>query len=392
MNKHIFILAIFLGLVVFPIQPVLAGENLVVEFSCGNSTCPIFGVVNFAPGSTATGWAKVTNNSGATKKIAIEAINKTDTDNLASKMDLVIKEGETIRYEKTLAEFFSAGEIYLSDLSADSRTQYDLTVTFNSSTGSDFRGKTLGFDILIGFQGEEGMNGGGGGSGGGGGGGGGLPPGLTISNEAIVDTTETSATMTWSTSHYSTGYIIYGTASEKHTLDLSDTAGTPPKYGYEHATPEIDITPKATSHTTTITDLTPGTTYFYRAVSHGSLAVSREYTFTTPSTTKIDQTEQTEANVDVGVQQEATGSTLVENISGTTGASQQVAGNQISTETPPVEQQSPAGVNPFVASLGEAWGKVFGSSWIFTVLFIIVIVAILAFLFLPRNWFKRKAQ
>ncbi|MEK7562586.1 MAG: hypothetical protein AAB509_02825 [Patescibacteria group bacterium] len=49
-------------------------------------------------------------------------------------------------------------------------------------------------------------------------------------------------------------------------------------------------------------------------------------------------------------------------------------------------------LNPFVASLGEAWGKVFGSK-IFTIIFIIVIIAILVALFFPPKnwpWFKKK--
>lgn len=387
MPKYIFIIfAIFLGLMVFPVQPVLAVENLVVEFSCGSSTCPIFGVVNFMPGGTATGWAKVTNNSGAAKKIAIEAIHKTDVDNLASKINLLIKEGDNVRYEKTLADFFSGGEVYLSDLANGVQTQYDLTATFNSDAGDSFQGKSLGFDIIIGFQGEEGTGGGGGG----GGGGGALPPGLTISNDGFVNTAETSATMSWSTSYFSTGYIIYGTAAEKHTLDLSDTAGNPPKYGYEHATPEIDITPKATYHTVTITGLLPGTTYFYRDVSHGSLAISREYTFTTLPAV---QTEQPIQQQQAGQQGTVAGAST-ENTSGGTGSNQQ---GQPTTENPSSAEvpatltlpETQNGANPFLAGMG-----IFGStlnSKIFIFLIIIAIIVLLV-LFLPalRNLFKKK--
>jgi hypothetical protein len=119
------------------------------------------------------------------------------------------------------------------------------------------------------------------GGGGGGGGGGGLPPGLTISNTTTVETTETSVTITWSTSYASTSQVIYALATENHSLDLSDNSGTPPHYGYTRTTPETDVSPKVVSHSVTITGLSAGTTYYYRTVSHGSLAISQEYAFIT---------------------------------------------------------------------------------------------------------------
>ncbi len=108
-----------------------------------------------------------------------------------------------------------------------------------------------------------------------------MPPGLTIQNEATASTTEISVTITWTTSYPASSQIIYALGSESHTLDLTDTAGNPPKYGYAHTTPESDISPKVTSHSVTIPGLAPGTTYYYRAVSHGSLAISGERSFTT---------------------------------------------------------------------------------------------------------------
>jgi hypothetical protein len=379
MNKYIFIIfAIFLGLAVFPIQPVLAVDNLVVEFSCGNSTCPIFGAANFVPGGNATGWVRVTNNSGISKKIAIEAINKTDSDNLASKINLVIKEGGNVRYEKTLAEFFSGGEVYLSDLANGIQTRYDLIASFNVDAGDDYQGKTLGFDIIFGFQGEEGT--GGGSSSGGGGGGGALPFGLTISNEVLVDTTETGATMTWTTSYPSTSYIIYGTATENHTLDLSDTTGTPPKYGYEQATPEIDITPKVISHTLAITGLLPGTTYFYRAVSHASLAISQEYTFTTLQTvqTKQQSQQQMVAGAATGSDGDNAATLQAGRVLGAQrdGELSTQTGIENSTATADQGNQTPNTPNIFIAGLASIALNIknFFSSPIFVIILIIILI------------------
>jgi len=118
----------------------------------------------------------------------------------------------------------------------------------------------------------------------GGGGGGGLPPGLTIRGESVrtTDIEETSVTIIWTTSYLSTSQVIYSVEGEPHTLDLTDNTGTPPKYGYAHTTPEYDTSPKVTGHSVTITGLSPGTTYYYRCVSHASPpTITREYSFTT---------------------------------------------------------------------------------------------------------------
>jgi cysteine-rich repeat protein len=124
----------------------------------------------------------------------------------------------------------------------------------------------------------------GGETGGGGGGGGGGNPGsveLKISNEANTNITEAGVTITWTTNYAATSQIIYAAEGENHALNLNDFHGNPPKYGYARTTAEYDEVPKVINHSITITDLTPGTTYYYRTVSHGSLAVGEERTFTT---------------------------------------------------------------------------------------------------------------
>jgi len=268
-----------LGIGFLPAQSVLAA-NLTVQFENN----PLFSEASIAPGASVTRFIKVTNDSGSTQKIAIEAINKTDPDNFGSKLNLLIKEGEDTRYNNTLKNFFDNGETYLSDLGAGVSTQYDLTISFDSGADDTFQGKNLGFDLIIGFQGQEGT--GGGGSGGGGGGGiGQLPPGLTIPTQtvAVLSVEQTSVTISWTTSYNSSSQIIYAVEGEQHTLDLSDSLGTPPLYGYAHTTAETDVSPKVTNHTVTITGLAPGTTYYFRAVSHASLAISEEHVFITSS-------------------------------------------------------------------------------------------------------------
>ena len=225
-------------------------DNLVVQFE----KTPLFNEANFLPGEEVSRWVKVTNNSGSLQKIAIETINEYDPDNFASKMNLVIKESSTILYQDTLKDFFNAGETYLSNLANGATTQYDLSITFESTSDNLYQGKALGFDILVGFQGTGGATicgnnikeideqcdgtdlggqtctglGYNGGTlscnqscnfdtsnctgTGGGGGGGVLPPGLTILDESVrvTATTETSVTIIWTTSYFSTSQVIYG--------------------------------------------------------------------------------------------------------------------------------------------------------------------------------------
>ncbi len=280
-TEKIYIILIAISGLLFPVSFALAQtDNLVAEFE----QSPLFSEANFLPGGSVTRWIKVTNNSEETQRIAIEAINVSDPDRLGDVLNLEIKEGETTLYNDALSEFFFEGEEYLSDLAHSATTQYDFTVSFYTGAGDAFQEKNLGFDILIGFQGTEGgILPGAGSGGGGGGGGGGLPAGLTIQDQSvkITDIGETSVTITWLTSYHSTSQVVYGKAGESHTLDLTDTSGSPPKYGYAHTTPEYDISSKVTFHSVTITGLTPDTTYYYRTISHASLAISQEYNFST---------------------------------------------------------------------------------------------------------------
>ena len=279
-------------------------DSLVVEFE----TTPLFSEANFLPGGGITRWVKVTNNSGSSQRIVTEAINYPNpipAGDLSRALMFVIKEGTTDLYggssptgPKLLYDFYqdssSYSEISLSDLASGATTQYDFIISFPTEKENEWQNATTTFDILIGFQGTEGgilpgtgSSGGGSdggsstGSGSSSGGGGWLPPGLTIQNEAMATTTETSVTFIWTTSYPASSQVIYAEEGENHILDLTDNAGIPPKYGYARTSPEYNIIPKVTSHSVTIGGLTPGTRYYYRTISHASLAIGEEHSFTT---------------------------------------------------------------------------------------------------------------
>jgi len=107
----------------------------------------------------------------------------------------------------------------------------------------------------------------------GGGPGGGAPIYLTISNETNGEVLTYSVTVIWFTNVPATSRVIYDTVPH-------DILGSPPNYGYAFST--IEDPNKVTYHEVTITGLFSGTTYYWRAISHGSPEIwGDELSFTT---------------------------------------------------------------------------------------------------------------
>ena len=404
----IFLIAIFGAgfLSVLPTNATL--DPLVVEYSSNGGTTwsplsgSMFSETNFLPGNDVTRLIRVTNNSGETQRIAAETINESDPDNFSSQLNLTIKEGATAIFDDTLKKFFDQGETYLSSLAAGAQTQYDLTIDFTLESGNDYQEKALGFDMLVGFEGTEGglplpPQGGGTGGSGGGGDGGGLPPGLTITNETDQIITDDSVTIVWNTSYFSTSQVIYGAEGENHILDLTDNSLTPPKYGYEHTTPEYDISPKITFHSVTITGLTPGTTYYYRSVSHGSLAISTEHSFTTLREGEVKITEESaEAGVAgpggeiIAMTGAGTSEGVADDYSGSNGAN---SGGSVSGEKnkeEPATTQGGDGLDPkmLLASIGDTIGDTIGARNSSLIL-ILSLLALIIFYFFKKKRLKK---
>ena len=102
-------------------------------------------------------------------------------------------------------------------------------------------------------------------------------PTLSISETSISTSAigEDTATISWSTSLFSTSRVIYSDEEESHSYK-SDT----PNYGYARSTKETST--KVTGHKVILTDLYPGTIYYFRCVSKNSKeVVSAEHSFTT---------------------------------------------------------------------------------------------------------------
>src|SRR3989344_6621074 len=273
---------------------------------------PLFGAVNFLPGDSKNGDATVTNNTPDVQNVYAESVNGFDPDGLGSQLYLKVFENGNIVpvYQNEFDDFLSAGPVPLSPLGAQASKIYTFEVSFIDSADNDYMGKSLGFDLCIGFSGgtfqcgdtvvsdpedpvtpSDPPGGGGGGGGGGcGGGGGGQPTQLAVYNEFVSGVTEGlppptlndgTAIIEWDTNLLSTSQVIFGPVSGgPYTLNTSFL----PNLGYPFGTVENGI--KVLHHTVLITGLIDGETYVYRVVSRASPpTVSVEHTFTMPTDT-----------------------------------------------------------------------------------------------------------
>ncbi|MFA5742681.1 MAG: fibronectin type III domain-containing protein [Candidatus Paceibacterota bacterium] len=289
---NLVVLAVFFGAGFFCTPFALASDGLTVKTWDGSDfvafdSRPLFNVDNFYPGASTSSLVKVINNSGKDKKIATETLSYPGFPNkdnipagdLSRYLSIVIREnggsdlygGLSSTGAKTLYDFYRDGETYLSTIPAGNYKEYEYAVLFPST---ETRGQeaTTTFDLLVGFQGEEG-----GAITPGNGGGGSAPLGLTIPDGTVtvVNGVEGgSVTISWTTSYSATSWVIYSKDGEPATLDLSK-----PNYGYASSYPNPETNVRGTSHSVTIPNLSPGT-YHFRCVSHGSLAVTQDHTFT----------------------------------------------------------------------------------------------------------------
>ena len=256
-----------------------APGDLVVDFE----TTPLFSEASFMPGGEAVKWVKVSNNTPDSHTIVAEAINKINPDGLGDFLNLKIKDGGTVLYDDSLSNFLNAGEVVLTILPSNTDTTYDFMVGFDSSAGNSYQEKNLGFDLLIGFQGQSGeqaddaefsVSSGSSSSGLGSlGGSGGPYQGLLISNDSSPSVLGNDVTITWNTSYYSTSQVIFGPESgAPYNLNIAL-----PNFGYASSSP--DFLDKVINHSVTIYGLPPGS-YLYRVVSHASPpTISFEHSF-----------------------------------------------------------------------------------------------------------------
>jgi hypothetical protein len=185
-----------------------------------------------------------------------------------------------------------------------------------------------------------------------------VSPEITIFNEKAGAISDTGATVTWYTNIPATSRVVYGNQQ-------MSVLGDAPNYGYAFSTPEQDSVSKVISHSVTISDLIPNTTYYVRCVSQ--TARSTELTFTTLGVGEVIPT--------IPAPEEG-----------------EVAGTETEEEvTAPTEPEAAGGEETFVTEGAEAavGGFVAGATlcWI---LFIITILLSLWYLWLKRKGMENK--
>ena len=107
---------------------------------------------------------------------------------------------------------------------------------------------------------------------GGGGGGGGGETYLTVHDEQVSCTSETSVLVSWRTNKYATSRVVYDTESHP------PSTGLPPNYGYANST--ATSTDKVTIHSMVIENLDGNTLYYFKPISSASPeAIGKELLF-----------------------------------------------------------------------------------------------------------------
>jgi len=243
---------------------------------------PIFSEVNFYPGKEMASRVLIQNGTqNIYQKIILKGEKVLGENNLSQAFTLKVENLDSIN----LNEFLNGKNLILEEKILPGEIKnlnFVLSFKENGEGDNVYQGKKLAFNFIFEFIGEEikreKVSG--------------VEENFQILKESIFENAvgEDFAEISWQTNFPGTSQIIYAKEGEKHILDLNDNQGNPPKYGYQRTTLEYDLDPKVTFHKVKISQLEPGTTYFYRCVSRGSFFISEERSFKTKKKeTKITQ-------------------------------------------------------------------------------------------------------
>jgi len=371
------------------VNPVYANDNLVVEVwneslskYVSLDSSPLFSEANFLPGDSVNRLVKVTNNSEKTQKIGVKIIDNSgrSTDCLSDVLDLAISKGGSTLYSGSLTSFYEAGEKPLSDLGAGGAMIYQFSITFRPPAGDKYQNSSANFDIKIGFFGEEaigeeispGAVGGGGSV---------ILPGLRIYSEKIIEPGTNSVTITWDTNFLSTSRVIYSPKGLPHILEPNN----PPNYGYVFSTEEDSA--KVLDHSVNITGLLPGTTYYFRCVSHASPpTISREHSFTTLTLAEGEREEGVEEEEEEEEEEEISEEETEEGIGEEEEEEEEEEGEEEGEIAVGEEkEEKEKGGRTFLATIGQFFSGLSLKSFFFIALVLLIILLILLIFYRRRK-------
>lgn len=154
-------LALVLGNGLFEKKTAYAVGDLNVEWGVPDGD-PIFVVQNMLPGDTEDRDVDVENNGSVPRDVGVRGVKTEEIASFAAILDFVISEGGNDLYggtsptgPKTLQEFFdeSGGPngLFLSNVGNGDTTTYNFLATFPSSSGNEYQGAKVVFDLIIGI-------------------------------------------------------------------------------------------------------------------------------------------------------------------------------------------------------------------------------------------------
>lgn len=145
-NKMLLLIGFLIWNLFFSVAPVEAvtktSGDLEVTFDE-----PMFGTsIVWYPGLSVTKNIVIKNNGSGVQTVSIEAVNKTQTGDLAKVLSFKID-------DKTLQNFWDDGQVSLSDLAGGATTTYNLTIKMTNLAGNEYQAKEAKFDLRVGFVG-----------------------------------------------------------------------------------------------------------------------------------------------------------------------------------------------------------------------------------------------
>lgn len=158
-KPYLLLLLVFSFLAIFGIKSSGAADATITcaDAGCSGISGPLFSETNLAPGVSVTKTLKAENNYAEDRDFLIQVESASFSDDTPSMGDVLRitvteQESSTLVYgPKTLSQFKDDGETALSSVPAGGVRSYEFEVTLDN-VDNDYQGKSLAFDLKLGFE------------------------------------------------------------------------------------------------------------------------------------------------------------------------------------------------------------------------------------------------
>ena len=117
-------------------------------------TSPLFGDTNLLPGDSITKTFSVINTSGETQILRMATVGET-SGGLEEALVLILADSVITHYTGTLEHLYNEDYVALGTITDGDTKTYTATVDFPIEAGNAYKGKSTGFDLCVGFAGEN---------------------------------------------------------------------------------------------------------------------------------------------------------------------------------------------------------------------------------------------